>query len=699
MRHFSSEPYYRSYGNIVYLVLIFFSIILLLQSCANAVAPTGGAPDKTPPQILASEPIQRALNVHPTGISLLFNTFIAQRERVQQSIFLTPPVKTEYSWFGKTLYIAFKEPLDSNTTVALTLGTEYTNWDGNKPEAAYTLTFSTGAKLDSGTIRGTIDQQNSTDKRDGISAFLYPLTGIKPDTLNPITTKPKYKTQIGSKGTFEFPALARGAYRVFVVRDEFRNDVIDVGTDAFGTTTRDISLPEGATAEVRVQLAPKTDALPPQLYEVRHISPKRLVVRFNEKIEAASLRASAWTLRDSVRSLPAIALPRITQLHAETNNPAATVIYLDKPLETSLFQAATRWELRAAMVRDSAGNTISDSANAGFFSINTTPAQTDTTAPVLVRTVLANAPLAQRFFANAPALLDSARGLPLQPQIAFLFSSALQINTTNASIEASIVEKNIVFENTLQQAIPIRVVPNEQANMLLVEPRAPLQPNAWYSLGFRTSAVKAWNGAVPANDSVVVLRFQTSDPRDYGAVSGTLLDSALILPTTATIRLNASNDGVLATMASIRTTRATTALVETRAVLTTNGQYVIILEASQNLAPQAQPSPNASPASKGAPNQVPPTQGASNQASSPSQQSPFAQRRFERIVKKIGEWNFAEIPPGTYVLSVFYDANGNGKYDFGAVFPYSGAERFHAHPTEIQVRARWTVENVEVKLP
>jgi Uncharacterized protein conserved in bacteria (DUF2141) len=206
-----------------------------------------------------------------------------------------------------------------------------------------------------------------------------------------------------------------------------------------------------------------------------------------------------------------------------------------------------------------------------------------------------------------------------------------------------------------------------------------------YSLGFRTSTIKAWNDAASTKDSVVVIRFQTSDPRDYGAVSGTLVDSALIVPTTATMRLNASNDGTLTTIASIRTTgantRTTSSIAETRAMFTTNGQYILVLEAALNLALQEQLVQNTPKASS---NQVP---------------SPFAQRRFERIIKKTGAWDFADIPPGTYIISVFYDANGNGKYDYGTVFPYLGAERFHAHPSEIQVRARWTIENVEVQLP
>ena len=697
-------------------ILIFLAAAYFLISCANVVAPTGGEVDKTPPQILASDPIQRATNVHPTSISLTFNTFIAQRDRVQQSLSLTPPLKTDYAWFGKTLLVNFREPLDSNTTVSLTLGTDYTNWDGNKPEAAYTLIFATGGKLDSGTIRGTLEQfgiQSAQTRNDGVMAFLYPLGGgINPDTLNPAHTKPKYKLPLGSKGTFEFSALAQGAYRLFAVKDEFRNEVIDAGTDAVGTTTRDISLPEGGTADVRLQLAPKADLTPPAIFDVRHISPKRVLVRWSEKVEGSSLQNStrgAWMLEDSAGILPRTALPHVLGLHPEATNPAATVLYLDAPLETS----ARRWRLRTtSTVRDSAGNVLPDSARTVYFSSNSNPSQADTVPPSLVRTVLWNAPRTQRFSANAPNLPDSARGLPLQPQIALLFSSAMAAhtvgkNTSSTSNGAVLqqealkeIERNIVLENAQQQPIPLRVIAETQAgitqaNMLLLEPRTPLAPNAWYSLGFQASLLKAWNGA-PVRDSVVIVRFQTADPRDFGAVSGTFTDSLLLPPTTATLRLNASNDGILTTMATSTRIASNASVLATAAILTTNGQYIIVLEASQNLASQ-NPAPQ-NPSSQSSPtNSVPARQDASNQGL-----SPFAEARYEFTLRTRtgkGAWNFAALPPGTYSLSVFYDANGNGVYDYGTTFPYAPAERFHKATTDVQIRARWTIENVAVGLP
>lgn len=692
--------------------IFLFCLILFLHSCANPVAPTGGEPDKTPPQIIASEPIQRAINVHPTSISLLFNTFIAQRDKLYQSLTLTPPVKTEYTWFGKQLFINIREPLDSNITVLLTLGTDYTNWDGNKPESAYTLVFATGGKLDSGMIRGSLDRSNNapgTGQNERISAFLYPLSGIKPDTLNPGKTPPKYKLPIGSKGTFEFPALARGLYRLFLVNDEFRNDVIDVGTDAFGTTTQDIDLPEGSAVEVKVRLSPKTDALPPNAFEVRQVSARRLLLRWSEKVEALSIQASEWILEDSANKISPVSIPQIEYLHADANNASTAILYLTNPFDNSLFTASTRLRLRLNAVRDSAGNSVPDSLRSTYFSPNLTASQQDTTPPLLLRTVLLNVPEAERFSANAPVLADSMRGVPLLPRIAFVFSSALRLNfierdaSSGQGLKGNLRQetaKDIVWENAKQLPVPFQILPSTQANMMIIEPRMPLQANDWYSLGFRTNLLQAWNN-VPLKDSVVIVRFQTTDPRDYGAVSGTLLDSARVLPAkVSTIRLNASNDGVLTTQANIsRSSTSPTIKIKPRFIPSTKGQYIVILEATQNLVSESNSKQNA-------PKQTPNggLQGSSNQASGSQTSTAFAPKRFQRVLRFTKEdtpmiWSFSDIPPANYTLSVFYDANGNGLYDYGQVFPYAPAERYHVHPREIQVRARWTIENVQIIFP
>jgi len=670
-----------------------FAIALLLLfvaywcvGCANAVAPTGGEADKTTPKIIATEPAQRATNVHPRYIALEFSKFVQQRSQVQQNLFLTPPLKVEYVWSGKTVFVNFKEPLDSNTTVALTLGTQYTDWDGNKPEAAYTLIFSTGSKLDSGTIRARVE----AEKPDGITAFLYQLTA-NPDTLNPATTKPKYKTQVGSNKTLEFPALAKGAYRLFVLRDEYRNDLIDKGTDAFGAATDDLVLPEGGTAEALLRIAPTEDLTPPRVFDVRQLSATRLAVKFSEKIHPASLRPANFLLRDSAGLLPPQELSRVQALHTDANNPAIVYCYTDKALQTVLQTAASRrierWQIAASAVRDSAGNTIVDSAKTAYF---TAPQETlpDTLLPALVRTQVLSRTALSPFI--APLLADSARNVPQKPRIAFVFSSALALGATTASV------REIVWESADAKAIPHTTV-LEQANMLVVEPSTTLAPNAWYTVGFRTQALQAWHG-VALRDSVVVLRFQTEDARDYGGVSGVVRDSVFTVSTTAFVGVSKTSIAP-ATMAQVSaSTQASISVVPKARILSTQAEYIVVLEATSSLPT----SPTGAGSNAQQPQKVansPQATQVPSSAATPQISLPFAEKRFEVRLKKPGAWEFANIPPGAYRLTAFVDANGNGRYDYGSAFPFMPAERFVVLQTDIQVRPRWTIEDVMVVVP
>lgn len=650
---------------------------LIVGACANVVAPTGGKSDKTLPTIVATEPPQRALNAHPSYIALEFNKFVQQRSQVQQSIFLTPPIKTEYIWSGKTVYVNFKEPLDSNTTVALTLGTQYTDWDGNKPEAAYTLIFSTGSKLDSGTIRARVE----TDKPEGISAFLYQLTA-REDTLNPATTKPKYKTQVGSNKTIEFPALAAGAYRLFVLRDEYRNDLLDKGTDAFGTAPQDILLPEGGTAEIVLRIAPLEDLVPPRIFEVRQTGATKLSVKFSEKIHPASLRASHFMLRDSLEVLPVSELPRVVAVHLDVNNPSFVQCYTDKALPTTTFPSRNTWQMKVESVRDSAGNTIADSLKTAFFAMLPDAPAADTLLPTLVRTQILTSSLPSPF--TAPLLSDSAHNVPQKPRISFTFSQALAQSTTTSSIGG------LVWESASGQAVKAAVA-LEQANRLVVEPLTSLAPNVWYTLGFRLQSLQALNGKA-LRDSVVLLYFQTEDARDYGGVSGTIADSVFTPSTRGTISVS-TNTHVLGRSTDATVHFSTNAGTRMASVRSTSAQYVVMLEI---VSPQ-----NSLQGGNNAQASTP--QSAQNQPNRPSSAPqavlPFAPQRFEIRLQKAGAWEFANIPPGSYRLTAFVDANGNGRYDYGSAFPFVPAERFVVLPTELQVRPRWTIDNVRVVVP
>jgi len=72
---------------------------------------------------------------------------------------------------------------------------------------------------------------------------------------------------------------------------------------------------------------------------------------------------------------------------------------------------------------------------------------------------------------------------------------------------------------------------------------------------------------------------------------------------------------------------------------------------------------------------------------------------YEITVDAQGPYKFDGVLPGVYQLSVYRDANDNGRYDFGKAFPFFPAERFVVSPDSIKVRARWPNEGNDVRLP
>jgi hypothetical protein len=64
-----------------------------------------------------------------------------------------------------------------------------------------------------------------------------------------------------------------------------------------------------------------------------------------------------------------------------------------------------------------------------------------------------------------------------------------------------------------------------------------------------------------------------------------------------------------------------------------------------------------------------------------------------------GPYRFDHILPGLYQLSAFRDANNNGRYDFGAAFPFVPAERFIVWPDTMKVRSRWPNEENDFVMP
>jgi len=107
------------------LIAYTFILFLIVVSCANPVAPTGGPKDETPPEFLGSEPVNRANNFVARKVDLVFDEFVVLKE-LNKQLLVSPPMqeKLDVKTKGKGVRIRIhdEEVLVENTTYTIYFG-------------------------------------------------------------------------------------------------------------------------------------------------------------------------------------------------------------------------------------------------------------------------------------------------------------------------------------------------------------------------------------------------------------------------------------------------------------------------------------------------------------------------------------------------------------------------------------------------
>ena len=103
-------------------VLLFLSVSLIIASCANRVAPSGGPKDLTPPELVSSEPAASSTGFAGNTISLHFDEYVQLKE-VGKQLIVSPPLASPpiVSASGKTVQLRF-EKLQDATTYSFSFG-------------------------------------------------------------------------------------------------------------------------------------------------------------------------------------------------------------------------------------------------------------------------------------------------------------------------------------------------------------------------------------------------------------------------------------------------------------------------------------------------------------------------------------------------------------------------------------------------
>ena len=214
-----------------------FSLGLLLtaflaQRCANAVAPTGGPKDTTPPVVVAAVPENQSTHFIGKKIEITFDEFITL-ENANQNVMVSPPLKEklDIKLKNKTVVVKFKENLVPNTTYTINFGSAIKDLHEGNPFKDYVYSFSTGDHIDTLSITGKVVDAETMKPIENVYVGLYAADRDNLDSL-PMTTAPNYISKTDKEGQFSLNGLADKSYCVFALKDANANLYFDLANEA-----------------------------------------------------------------------------------------------------------------------------------------------------------------------------------------------------------------------------------------------------------------------------------------------------------------------------------------------------------------------------------------------------------------------------------------------------------------------------------
>ena len=209
---------------VVFFRLIYLTIILLLQACANMLAPTGGQKDIAYPKLIKSYPENYSKNFNGKKIEIEFNEYIVLKDIQNQLIVSPGNIETDVKKSGKKLIIDFKNNLEPNTTYILNFGNAISDYTESNINKEFKFIFSTGNVIDSLNISGRLIDAYKTDAIKEALICLY--TDVNNDSVIYLS-KPVYTTKTDNDGNFIFTNLKENKYKVIALTESNNNKIYD----------------------------------------------------------------------------------------------------------------------------------------------------------------------------------------------------------------------------------------------------------------------------------------------------------------------------------------------------------------------------------------------------------------------------------------------------------------------------------------
>ena len=210
------------------LTLFFLTLLstVILHSCANIAAPTGGPRDIDPPIPLRASPDFYALNVplRTSRIDIRFDENVRVLNPMQ-NVIITPPQMNMpvIRALGPRVVVDLNDDLIPNTTYVIDFGSAIVdNNEGNVLEN-FVFMFSTGDVLDTLSISGHVLSAHNLEPNQGIIVGLH--SNLEDSAFTTIPFERISRTD--SRGRFTIRGVQPGEFRIFALDDVNRNFIYD----------------------------------------------------------------------------------------------------------------------------------------------------------------------------------------------------------------------------------------------------------------------------------------------------------------------------------------------------------------------------------------------------------------------------------------------------------------------------------------
>ncbi|MBR4047098.1 MAG: Ig-like domain-containing protein [Bacteroides sp.] len=201
-------------------LLLAAGLLIFIYSCASIGRLEGGPIDEEPPVFIGSTPEQAGINSDRNKITIEFDEFI-KLDKPGEKVVISPPQVQQpvIKANGRKVVVTLEDSLKPNTTYTIDFADAIQDNNEGNPLENFFFTFSTGEKLDTMAVGGTVLNASNLEPVKGMMVGLH--ADLDDSTF---TTKPFERVGItNSRGQFSIRGVAPGKYRIFALQDADRN--------------------------------------------------------------------------------------------------------------------------------------------------------------------------------------------------------------------------------------------------------------------------------------------------------------------------------------------------------------------------------------------------------------------------------------------------------------------------------------------